>query len=201
MEDSFNTFDVTSGEKNKHVDDLIPVPEDDESSVQSSVPSLIKGADNYVRGLFNGFMNPSSDDDSTVVDEKKENDEKEEDEEEKEKPFLVSMRDAFRNIFSDKRALAILGLMFLIGVLLHMYKNGHLTKLAEKIPFKYYLTGEHDHHHEQGHSGCTCKHKHQHQPVVNGTGPVGECPCQRAKRLAEEAAKAAAAAAEAEATA
>ncbi|GAB67086.1 hypothetical protein PCYB_111070 [Plasmodium cynomolgi strain B] len=125
MDDSFGSkLDVTLDEKTKNVDDVIPVPEDDASSMQSSIPSLIKDADSYVRGLFSGIMNPSSDDDSSVADGKKEK--KEDEEEEEEKPLLVSMKDAFTSLF-DKRGVAILLLLFLVGCVVYMHKHGYLA--------------------------------------------------------------------------
>ncbi|EDL46753.1 hypothetical protein, conserved [Plasmodium vivax] len=189
MEDKYSTFEVTFDEKTKKVDDVIPAPDDDASSVQSSVPSLIKDADNYVRGLFSGLMGSSSDDDSSVAEEKKEN---KEDEEEEEKPLLVQLKDAFKSTF-DKRGVALLVLIFLVGCLIYMHKNGHLANFTKMLPLAY-LTGEahdHHHHHNHGHAGCTCKNKGAAKPVEGA--PAGECPCQRAKRLAEEAAAKAAA--------
>lgn len=186
MEDSsMSSLDLSCSEKTKQVDDIIPVPEEETSSSLGSIPSLIKDADNYVRGIFSGFKSTSTDDECSTTAEK--DDEEDEEEEEKE-PLLDSLKNSFKNLF-DKRGIAILALIFLLGCLIYMYKNGHLANIAKMLPMSY-LTGEsHEHHdhHEHGHEGCTCKNKGE--KPANNDGPAGECPCQRAKRLAEEAAK------------
>ncbi|ANQ09088.1 Uncharacterized protein PCOAH_00031890 [Plasmodium coatneyi] len=184
MEDSSNSsLNLSFADETKHADDIIPVLEEEASSSLSSIPSLLKGADNYVRGIFSGFMGSSTDDDSVTG-----ACEKEEDEEEEDKPLIESMKDSFKSLF-DKRGVAILGLIFLLVIFIYMYKNGHFENLAKMLPLSL-LTGEEHEEHHHAHSGCTCKNKGA-KPAKSAAS-TGECPCQKAKRMAEEAAKKAA---------
>ncbi|GAW81560.1 hypothetical protein, conserved [Plasmodium gonderi] len=192
MGDHYNSFDVNFKNPTKSMDEVIPLIEDDESSVGSSLESLASKGAKSVKGFFNGFMGASSSDEEESI--SGECEKKEDEEEEEEKSFLESLKDSAANAF-DKNGLVILLLTLFIGFLIYLYLSGNLTNLVRMIPV-HYLTGEgHDHHH--GHAGCTCKNKGAHHAVGNATANTGECPCQRAKRLAEEAAKAAEAAAEA----